>query len=114
MDRHQLISVPARLREPSFQEFVEGLHVLHPPILSRANFAQITSELDEARVAFDFLLFSPGKNLVDVLSTNIPRLRLSSGSVAGFLVSKLVKPFNVLCSWPRHRGGIDPLLFSQA
>ena len=66
MDGHQVICLTPRLREPPFQEFVEGLHVLHPPVLSRPHFAQITPEFDKAGVPFRLLTLLPRQNLVDL------------------------------------------------
>ena len=55
MDGHEVISLTPRLRESPFQEFVEGLHVLQPPVLSRSNFTQITTKFDKTSVPFRFL-----------------------------------------------------------
>jgi len=65
MDGHEVISLTPRLRESPFQEFVEGLHVLQPPVLSRSNFTQITTKFDKASVPFRLLPLFPSQDFVD-------------------------------------------------
>src|SRR5436309_12599017 len=66
MDGHEVISLPSRFRKPPFQEFVEGFHVLQPPVLSRSNFTQITTKFDKASVPFRLLPLLPGQDLVNL------------------------------------------------
>ncbi len=65
MDGHEVISLTPRLRESPFQEFVEGFHVLQPPVLSRSNFTQITTKFDKASVPFRLLPLFPSQDFVD-------------------------------------------------
>jgi hypothetical protein len=66
MDRHQVVRLPSRLRKPSFQELVEGLHVFDPPVLSCPHFAQVTPEFNEPGIPLGFLLLFSSQNLVDL------------------------------------------------
>ena len=88
--------------------------MLYPPILSRANFAQITSEFHEPRIALDFLPLFPSQDLVDLSEHEQRSATIELGNMGGFLVRKFVKPTKVLGSWPPHESGIDQLLLSQA
>src|SRR5207253_9820892 len=65
VDGHEVISLTPRLRESPFQEFVEGFHVLQPPVLSRSHFTQITTKFDKASVPFRLLPLFPSQDFVD-------------------------------------------------
>ena len=103
MDRHQVVGLPPRLRKPPLQKFVEGLQVLQPPVLPRPDLAEIAAQFHELGVALGLFPLLPRQNLVDFLSTNSARSRLSFGGMGGFLVIKLVKPTKVFCSWTPHQ-----------
>jgi hypothetical protein len=70
MNGHEVIRLALRLRETPFQEFLEGLQVLHSPILSGSNFTQITTEIDKSgiplRVASGFRRNETNKRLIFV------------------------------------------------
>jgi hypothetical protein len=111
MNRHQVVRLPARLRKSSLQTLVERFHVLHPPVLARPHFAQVTAEFNEPGIPLDVLLLFQARISSILVSTNRARRRLNFGSMGGLLVSKLVKPTKVFGSWPTHQSGIDQLLF---
>jgi hypothetical protein len=48
------------------------------------------------------------------VSTKSARRRFSLGSTGGFLVSKLVKPTKVFCSWASYETGFSRLRFPEA
>jgi hypothetical protein len=103
-----------RLRKSPFQKFIEGLHIFHPPVLSRPHFAQVTPEFNKPGVPLRFPLFFPSQISSILVSTNIARRRLSLGDRGGFLVRKLVKPTKVFCSGASNKTCFSRLWFPKA
>src|SRR5438105_15924768 len=66
VDRHEVVRLPARLREPPFQKIIERLQVLDPPILTRPHLAQISTKFYELGVATHLYPLLPSKDLVDL------------------------------------------------
>ena len=130
MDRHEVISLPPRLRKPPRQKLIKGLQFLQPPILTRPHFAQVSTQFYEPRIPLGFRPPLPGQNLVDlsqneqspfaielgqhgrILSTQARQANqglLLLGAARAPLLSDLAVPDTVRCrdSWCRGSGGSD-------
>src|SRR6185369_17254088 len=66
MDRHEVIRLPPRFREPSRQKLVKGLQFLQPPVLPRPHFTKVSSQFYEPSVPLCFRAPLPSQDLVDL------------------------------------------------
>jgi hypothetical protein len=67
VDRHQVIGFAPGLRKPFSQKIIEGAEVFEPPVLANSDFAQASTEFDEARVLLLLGMALPGQDLIDLV-----------------------------------------------
>src|ERR1039458_9838657 len=66
VDGHQVVGLASGFRELPLQELVERTDVVHPPVLSCPNLAEIAAEFDELRIPFSIGGLLPSQDLVDL------------------------------------------------
>ena len=66
MDRHEVVRLPPGFREPPRQKLVERLQLLQPPVLSRPDFTQVTSQFYEPGIPLGFRPPLPRQDLVNL------------------------------------------------
>jgi len=67
------------------------IHVLHPPVLTGAYFAEITAEIHKASVTLPVHSLLPCQNGVDLRQHEQSAHRFSLGRSGAWLVRKLIK-----------------------
>src|SRR5882762_5490937 len=66
VDGHQVIRLAPGLWELSFEELIKRTNVVHPPVLSCPNLAQIAAQFDKLRIPFADGCLLPSQNLIDL------------------------------------------------
>jgi hypothetical protein len=67
VDCHQVIGFAPGLRKPFRQKIIEGAKVFEPPVLASSDFAQVSTEFDEARVLLFLGMTFPGQDLIHLV-----------------------------------------------
>jgi hypothetical protein len=70
MNGHQVIGLPPGVREAPLEEFIKRFQLVQPPVLSGADFAEITTQIHEALIPFVRPILVPSEDLVDLRATS--------------------------------------------
>jgi hypothetical protein len=67
VDCHQVIGFAPGLRKPFSQEIIERAEVFELPVLASSDFAEVSTQFDEARILLFLGMTFPGQDLIHLV-----------------------------------------------
>ena len=96
----QVIGLAPGVGKTLLEEVVERCHLLQAPVLSRANFAEITAQIHEAQIPFVETCFVPSKDLVDLAEDKYRTFEIELGRHRGPAANPQARQARQGCSLP--------------